>query len=207
MLYGNSYIVLTTITERPNIEKVPTSDFIEPFSHPVVDAIRKFKLHYSVIKSRKMTWGSDIFEFRLFEPVEVWDEINRLDNTKKTSGDLPTHIFKLSYDLSFSAVTKLANEMVQRCIFPEKLKFADVSPVFKSGHVTKKNNYHLISVLPSLSKAFERLLLKQILPFIERRLSVILCAFKKGHSTQHALFWVIEMIRRCIDKGVSLPWY
>ena len=52
-----------------------------------------------------------------------------------------------------------------------------------------------------MSKVFERLLLKQILPFIEKRLSSILCAFKKGHSTQHALFRVIEMLRRCIDKG------
>ena len=31
--------------------------------------------------------------------------------------------------------------------------------------------------------------------------SAILCAFKKGHSTQHALFRVVEMVRRCIDKG------
>ena len=147
-----------------------------------------------------MTRGRDIFEFRLFKPAEFWDEKNRLDNTKKTSADLPTHIFKLTSDLSFSAVTKLANEMVQRCVFPEKLKFADVSPVFKNGDVTKKNNYRQISVLPSLSKVFERLLSKQFLPFIERRHSVIPCAFKKEHSTQHSLFRVIEMVRRCIDK-------
>ena len=31
-----------------------------------------------------------------------------------------------------------------------------------------------------------------------------ICAFKKGHSTQHALFRVIEMVRRCVDKrGVT----
>ena len=130
-----------------------------------------------------MALGSDIFEFRLFTHAELWDEINRLDNTKKTSGDLPTHILTLTSDLSFSAVTKLVNEMVQRCIFPEQLKFADVSPVFKSGDVTKKNSYCPISVFPSLSKVFECLLLKKFLPFIERRLSAILCAFKKGHST------------------------
>ena len=32
----------TTITETLNIEKAPTSEIIEPFSHPVIDAIRKF---------------------------------------------------------------------------------------------------------------------------------------------------------------------
>ena len=55
-----------------------------------------------------------VFQFRPFDPAEVWDEINRLDASKKTSGDLPAHILKLTSDLSFSAVTKLANEMVEQ---------------------------------------------------------------------------------------------
>ena len=52
-----------------------------------------------------------------------------------------------------------------------------------------------------MSKISERQLLNQFLPFIEKRLSAILCFFKKGHSTQHALFWVVKIVRRCIDKG------
>ena len=114
---------------------------------------------------------------------------------------MPTHILKLTSDISFSAVTKLANEMVEQCTFPDELKLADVSPVFKSGNTIVKTNYRPISVLLSLSKVFERILLKQFLPFIEKRLSAILCAFKKGHSTQHALFRVSEMVRHSIDKG------
>ena len=57
------------------------------------------------------------------------------------------------------------------------------------------------SVLSSRSKVSERPLLKQVLPFTEKRLSAVLYAFKKGHSTQRALFRVVEMVRRCIDKG------
>ena len=30
---------------------------------------------------------------------------------------------------------------------------------------------------------------------------MILCALKKGHNTQHALFRVVEIVRRCIDEG------
>ena len=52
-----------------------------------------------------------------------------------------------------------------------------------------------------MSKVSERRLLKQFLPFIEKRLSAILCFFKKEHSTQHALFRAVEMIRCCVDKG------
>ena len=109
----------TTITETLNIEKAPTSKIIEPFSHPVIDAIKKFRLHQSIVKIRQINKKSDTFQFHPFEPAEVWDEINRLDTTKKTSGDVPTHILKLPSDLSFSAVTKLANELVQKSTFPD----------------------------------------------------------------------------------------
>ena len=68
-----------------------------------------------------MTRESYTFEFHPFVPVVVWDEINRLDTTRKTSGDLLIHILKLTTDLFFRAVTKLANEVAERCTFPGKL--------------------------------------------------------------------------------------
>ena len=61
----------------------------------------------------------------------------------KTSGDVPLHVLKLTPDLSFSALTKLANEVVQQCTFPDELNLADV---FKSGDTTlKKTIVQLVS--------------------------------------------------------------
>ena len=187
-------------TETITVEKAPTSEVMEPFSHPVADFIMKSRLHPSIVKIRQMTRENATFEFRPFEPAEVWDENNRWDMTKKTSGGVPSHTLKSISDLSFSAVAKLPNDMVQQCTFPDELKLADVSPVFKSGDTTIKQNYCPIRVLSSLSKVSDLLLLKQFLPFIEKRLSAILFAFKKGHSTQHTLFRVVEIVRHCIDK-------
>ena len=75
----NSYF--TTITEMLNIEEAPTSKVTEPFCHPVLDAVRKFRLHQSIVKIKQMTGENGTFELRPFEPAEVWDEINRLDTT------------------------------------------------------------------------------------------------------------------------------
>ena len=125
-----------TITETLKIEKTHRSEVIEPFSHPVVNAefrIRKCRLHPIIVRLRRITLKSDTLEFRLFEPAEAWHVISRLDNSKKASGDLPTYIFKPASDLSFSAVTKLVNEMVKKCTLPDRFKLTDVSPVFKSG--------------------------------------------------------------------------
>ena len=73
-----------------------------------------------------------------FELAEVCDETYCLDITKKTSGGVPSHILKLTSDLSFSAVTNLATDMVQKCTFSNEIILADVSPIFKSGDTTLK---------------------------------------------------------------------
>ena len=119
----------------------------------------------------------DVFEFS-----EVWDEINHLNATKTIRGDIPTQIIKMTSDLSFNKVTSIANSMVQSCTFPDALKLADVSTGFKNGISTTKKNYRSISVLSSFLKVFERLLKKQMVMFIESKLSNIICGFR---GTQH----------------------
>ena len=86
----NSYFAI--IAETLNIDQAPTTDVIEPSPHPVFEAIQKFRSHPSVIKIRQMVEENAVFQFRRFESAEVWDEINRLDASKTTSGDLPAHI-------------------------------------------------------------------------------------------------------------------
>ena len=48
------------------------------------------------------------------------------------------------------------NKSIEGCEFPDKLKKADVSPIFKNYDGTNKKNYRPISVLSALSKVFER---------------------------------------------------
>ena len=51
-----------------------------------------------------------------------------------------------------------------------------------------KENYRTVSILPFLSKDFEKLIYKQLSNYIESFLSSILCGFGKAHNTEHALF-------------------
>ena len=59
------------------------------------------------------------------------------------------------------------NNSFLSCVFPRKLKLADVSPVYKKGERTDKGNFRPVSILPAVSKVYESLLFRQINDFID----------------------------------------
>ena len=98
-------------------------------------------------------------------------------------------------------LTRVWNEeVVANGTFSNDLKRADVTPIFKKSDSTTTKNYRPISVLPSVSKVFERLMQKQILTYIEQYLSPFLCGYRKGYSTQTALIALLEKWKYTLDN-------
>ena len=101
-----------------------------------------------------------------------------------------------SQDVSDICSPILANiwneEILLNKNFPENLKLADVSPLFKKDDETFVENYRPVSVLPTASKVFERIMQKQISDYVGKFLSPFLCGYRKGFSTQYALLTLIE---------------
>ena len=58
---------------------------------------------------------------------------------------------------------------------------------FLKKYRTYVENYRPVSVLPTISKIFERIMQKQISNYIGKFLSSFLCGYRKGFSTQYAL--------------------
>ena len=106
-----------------------------------------------------------------------------------------------AFELKINKFSNIANSVIENCTFPHTHKKDDKSPAFKTGETTTKENFRPISVLSEISKVFEKLLLKQIMPFIQPKLSNLLCGFREGYSSQDALFRVIEQCRRTLDKA------
>ena len=61
-----------------------------------------------------------------------------------------------------------------------------------------KTNYRPVSVLPPVSKIFERLMEKQVNENIENNLSPYLCGYRKSFSTQYALLSLTERWKKKI---------
>ena len=84
--------------------------------------------------------------------------------------------------------------------FAVELKVADITPLHKKLETINKENYRPVSLLPVVSKIFERLMLKQMKPFIETFLSKWLCGYRKGYNAQYALTAMVERLKKCLNE-------
>ena len=56
-------------------------------------------------------------------------------------------------------------------------------------------------MFPAVSKVYERVIEDQIIPFMEPVISIYLCGFRKGYTTQHALMRLIAKYREALVKN------
>ena len=106
--------------------------------------------------------------------------------------DLPVKILKENSDIFGNYICDFFNDCVNRGDFPSLLKIASITPVFKKGDRDLKDNYQLVSILPVISKIFEKLLCKQNTMFIDLLLSKFQCGFRKGYGAQDSLLATLE---------------
>ena len=83
--------------------------------------------------------------------------------------------------------------MLKTGIFPDKLNLSDINPVFKKKDPLLKVDYRSISVLPSISIVFEKLMQKQISGYLSNYLSAYF-------SSQQALLPPTENWKKVLDK-------
>ena len=86
-------------------------------------------------------------------------------------------------------------------VFPDELKHADVKPIYKKESRNKKGNYRPVSILPNLSKIFEHCMYDQLKDYFDKILSKYQCRFRKGFSILHCLLAMIEKLPKSLDRA------
>ena len=168
----------------------------------VDEAIEKFKNHPSILSIKEHVISDLGFSFSGVSADEIRLEIKAL-NGKKTGTfmNIPAKQLKQVIDLVCEPLMHIWNdEIVVNKKFPTKLKLADISPIFKKLENILKENYRPVSVLPTVSKIFERLMQKQMSGFVEKHLSPYLCGYRKGYNSQYALLTMIEKWKMSVDN-------
>ena len=75
-----------------------------------------------------------------------------------------------------------------------------LNQAIKKDHRCDKENYRPVSLLPIVSKIYERLLYGQINEHFCSVLSPLQCGFRKFHSAQHCILVLIEKWKIALDS-------
>ena len=89
--------------------------------------------------------------------------------------------------------TKIINFSFENVCFPDELKLAEVSPIFKKNNDLDKGDYRPVSILSHVSKVFERIMYMQVDTFMRDKLSKLLTGFRNNPRTQHCLMSMLEI--------------
>ena len=194
----NNYFA--NITGSLGIIEWPITTQTQTTTDPILNKIYKYIDHPSIQTINSQYCSIDKFSFREISKKEIKSEIENLDTSKSSSGDIPIRFIKDYLPFYIESLHYSFNNAILSNIFPDPLKLVDVTAVFKKGDKNDKTNYRPISVMKAFATVFERLLFKQLNGFIESKFSPLLCGFRKGHNTQHALINLLEDWRTQLDN-------
>ena len=112
-------------------------------------------------------------------------------NTRATPGRS-----QLVNDKRSPILSLLFNRCINEGLFPDEFKNAKIKPLYKSGSKNDMLNFRPISILPQISKYFEKIIKFRLVYFLNKY-SIIdksQYGFRKNMSTGDALADVIETI-------------
>jgi hypothetical protein len=128
------------------------------------------------------------------EPQLLYHLLQTISPSKATGVDkIPGKTLKLAAPVNVIAqsLTNLFNYSITTETFPSEWKIAKVIPLHmhKSGPRNLLDNYRPISILPAISKIFEKILYRQLFTYFNTNniISKYQFGFRPNHSTADAL--------------------
>ena len=115
--------------------------------------------------------------------------INSLDPSKATGLDgIGPKIIKLAVNIVSPIIAKLINKSINSGSFPDQMKVAKVYPIFIGGQKSDPSNYRPISILPTISKIFEKHVNKHLMNYLNKYKLIheSQSGFRQKHSCQTA---------------------
>ena len=157
------------------------------------DIIGKYENHPSIKMIKENIKDDNKFSFQDTTPEDLHFQIQNLDTKKAmVENDIPTKILVQTNDNVSNYISNFFNQSKNKQLYPTTLKIADVTPLHKKEEKTLTKNYRPVSLIPVVSKLYERNMYNQIQDYIQNYLSPYLFGFRKGHSTEQCLVIMLE---------------
>lgn len=162
--------------------------------------LKPLKNDYNNIRAMKMLHENQRHSFEEMSSILVTPHmVNRIVKnmpSKKSAGydEMPLGVIKDNIDLLSEPLAYLFNSCLQSSIFPEQLSIATITPIHKKGDKTNSQNYRPISVLPTVSKIFEKCVTEKLVEHLNKTkaLSKRQFGYRKGVNTSIAMETLVE---------------
>ena len=144
----------------------------------------------------------DKFSFKPVEEMQVHKIISKLDIKKSTGVDnISAKILKTCVSAVSGVISNLINTTYSLCKFPTGLKGAQVLPLHKKNDPLDKAKFRPVSLLPIISKIYERNMHDQLSAYLGSSFNPFLAAFRKGFGCQSTLLRLLEDWRKALDNN------
>ena len=184
--------------EELNQNKV--NKYNEFFATIGINIEKELNTNMNYINEKNFDFPAFKFENETTENIEKI--IDRIKTDVATGMDnIPSKIIKNTKSILSPYLTKIINLSFETKTFPDILKNAIIKPIFKKDDKNDISNYRPISILPVISKIFERATLNQLIEYFEKY-DLINCfqhAYRKFHGTVTCLFELLNEIYHLID--------
>ena len=135
--------------------------------------IKRYKNHPSIKNIKTKFKSVRIFSFQPVSVDDVKTVIRDLKNKKSVGAEIPIQILKES-EFTFGMLTNCINKSIETGCFPDSLKAANVTPIFKKDDPLDKANYRPVSILPLISKVYESILMHLLIASL-----ITCCTFQR----------------------------
>ena len=137
---------------------------------------------------------------------DVTEIINSLPDNKAPGPDsVNSFVLKRIAESIAPVLCDLFNRSLNDSIFPAIWKFANVAPIYKKGSKSDPNNYRPVSMTSILSKVFEKVVLKYLMPYLldNNLISKHQSGFIPKHSTANQLIEICDDVTNNLKNHLA----
>ena len=136
--------------------------------------------------------------------TKVYKLLSTIKTSKSAGHDrIPGKLLRDAAEVIAPSLSAIFNASINTGIFPEDFKVAIIFPIHKAGSKTNCDNYRPISVLSSVAKIYEKLVIEQLEIYLEsNHILAEQAGFRKNHSTQTSLLNITNQYLMNMDKGL-----
>ena len=160
----------------------------------------------------KINQHSKIFRFKNVDEVQIRRAMKSLKTSNGFGLDgISSYFLKVGMPVLASSLSTIFNNSLRCGVFPNCWKTARIAPIFKDGPENIKSNHRSVSVLPTVSRLFEKVLYGQLYQYLNENKLLYLhqSGFRSLHSCVTCLLkstndWYTDMDRGNVNAVVFI---